>query len=228
MKAVHIGLIALVLAGTLAITAAAQWREQSAHPEDLDRPPLAKSEAEGNILAVLGDLDRNQRRGMMNIPVQDGRLLRILAESIGAKHVVELGTSNGYSGIWLCLALRNTGGKLTTYEIDAHRASLARENFKRAGVDGIVTLVEGDAHKEVKRLVEPIDLLFLDADKEGYVFYLKRLMPLVKPGGLIVAHNMRRPPPDPRYIEAITTNPDLETIFLNMDSAGVAVSLKKR
>ena len=228
MRAIHIGLISLVLGGTLAITAAAQWREQPAGSEDLSRPPLAKSETEGNILAVLDDLDRNQRRGMMNIPVEDGRLLRVLTESIGSKHVVELGTSNGYSGIWLCLALRSTGGKLTTYEIDAHRASLARENFKRAGVDNIVTLVEGDAHQEIKQLTEPIDLIFLDADKEGYVFYLKRLLPLVKPGGLIVAHNMRRPHADPRYLEAITTTPDLETIFLNMEDAGVAVTLKKR
>jgi caffeoyl-CoA O-methyltransferase len=228
MKVTYVGLIALMLAGALAISAAAQWREEAAHPEDLSRAPLAKNEAEGNILIVLDDMDRHQRRGMMNIPVEDGRLLRILTESIGAKHVVELGTSNGYSGIWLCLALQSTGGKLTTYEIDAHRAALARENFKRAGVDDIVTLVEGDAHEEIKQLTEPIDLLFLDADKEGYVFYLKRLLPLVKPGGLIVAHNMRRPPPDPRYIEAITTNPDLETAFLNMDAAGVAVTLKKR
>ena len=228
MRVIHVGVTALALAGGLGITGAAQWREQEAHPEDLSRPPLARSETEANILAVLDDLDRNQRRGMMNIPVEDGRLLRILTESIGAKHVVELGTSNGYSAIWLCLALRSTGGKLTTYEIDAHRAALARENFKRAGVNNIVTLVEGDAHQEIKQLTEPIDLLFLDADKEGYVFYLKRLLPLVKPGGLIVAHNMRRPPPDPRYIEEITTNPDLETVFLNMDDAGVAVTLKKR
>jgi predicted O-methyltransferase YrrM len=78
---------------------------------------------------------------MMNVSEEDGRLLRLLVESLGAKHVVEIGTSNGYSGIWLCLALRTTGGKLTTYEIDAHRASLARENFKRAGVHEIVTLV---------------------------------------------------------------------------------------
>ena len=92
----------------------------------------------------------------------------------------------------------------------------------------MVTVVEGDAHAEVKKLKEPIDLLFLDADKEGYVIYLKRLLPLVRPGGLIVGHNMVRPPPDPRYIEAITTNPDLETIFLLMDGAGVSVTLKKR
>jgi predicted O-methyltransferase YrrM len=193
-----------------------------------ERGPLAKDEAEKKILAVLDDLDRNQRRGMMNVPVEDGRLLRVLAETIDARHVVEIGTSNGYSGIWLCLALRKTGGKLTTYEIDERRAALARENFKRAGVEKLVTLVEGDAHAEVVKLEGPIDLLFLDADKSGYVDYLKKLLPLLRPGGLVLALNMVRPAPDPGYLEAITADPRLETLFLNMDGAGMAVSLKKR
>jgi predicted O-methyltransferase YrrM len=193
-----------------------------------ERQPMPKSEAEKRILSVLDDLDRNQRPGNMNVPVEDGRLLRVLAESIGAKHVVELGTSNGYSGIWLCLALTTTGGKLTTYEIDARRASLARENFKRAGVDHLVTLVEGDAHVQVTKLKEPIDLVFIDADKEGYLDYLNKLLPLVRQGGLIVAHNMRSPEPDPGYIKAVTTKPELETVFLNMHAAGVGVTLKKR
>jgi predicted O-methyltransferase YrrM len=207
--------------------AQAPQREQDQPPRP-EKPPLPKSEAERKILSVLDDLDRNQRRGMMNVPVEDGRLLRILTETIGAKHVVELGTSNGYSGIWFCLALQTTGGKLTTYEIDAGRAKLARENFRRAQVDQLVTLVEGDAHVEVKRLKEQIDLLFLDADKTGYIDYLNQLLPLVRPGGLIVAHNMRQPPPDPRYIGAITTNPDLETVFVNMHAAGIGLTLKKR
>lgn len=191
-------------------------------------PPLPKSDEERRILSVLDDLDRNQRWGNMNVPVEDGRLLRLLAESIGAKHAVEIGTSNGYSGLWLCLALRASGGRLTTYEIDARRAALARQNFKRAGVDHLVTLVEGDAHTEVTKLRAPIDLLFLDADKEGYLDYLNKLLPLVRPGGVIVAHNMSSPAPDPRYLRAITTNPNLETVFLNMQSAGVGVTLKKR
>jgi predicted O-methyltransferase YrrM len=140
---------------------------------------------------------------------------------------VEIGTSNGYSGIWLSLALRATGGKLRTYEIDARRAALARENFRRAGVDHLATLVEGDAHVEVTKLKEPIDLLFIDADKEGYLDYLTKLLPLVRPGGLIVAHNMRSPSPDSKFIQAVTANPDLETIFLNMHVAGVAITLKK-
>ncbi len=194
----------------------------------LKRGPLPGSDEEKRILNVLDEMDRNERRGMMNVPKEDGRLLRVLAESIGAQQVVEVGTSNGYSTIWLCLALRSTGGKVTTFEYDAHRAGLARQNFKRAGVEGLVTLVEGDAHVEVTKLTEPIDLVFLDADKPGYLDYLNKLLPLVRPGGLIVAHNMVSPAPDPAFVEAITTNPGLETIFLNMDAAGVGVSLKKR
>ncbi len=218
MKSFVLGLAAAVIV-TMAAAACAQT---------LEGPPMPKSDAERRILDVLDDLDRNQRRGNMNVPVEDGRLLRVLVESINARRVVELGTSNGYSGIWFCLALRATGGKLTTYEIDRRRAALARDNFKRAGVDHLVTLVEGDAHLEVAKLSEPIDLLFIDADKEGYLDYLNKLLRQVRPGGLIVAHNMRSPAPDPRYVRAITTNPDLETVFLNMHAAGVGVTLKKR
>jgi len=187
--------------------------------------PMAKTDTEKKILAVLDDMDKNQRRGNMNVPVLDGRLLRLLTESIGAKHVVEVGTSNGYSGIWLGLALQKTGGKLTTHEIDADRASLARENFKKAGVDKVITLVEGDAHENVKKIKEPIDLLFLDADKEGYIDYLNKLLPLVRPGGLIVGHNINQRQADPKYIEAITKNPALESLLLQ---GQVSVTLKKR
>ena len=86
----------------------------------------------------------------------------------------------------------------------------------------------GDAHLEVTGLKDPIDLVFIDADKEGYLDYLKKLLPLVRAGGLVVAHNMASPPPDPRFVEAVTTNPALETVFLNMHEAGVGVTLKKR
>lgn len=190
------------------------------------RPPLADSPAERRILTVIEEVYRNHR--YLSVPEEDGRLLRLLAESTRAKHVVEIGTSTGYSGLWLLLALAKTGGRLTTYEIDRGRHQMARENFERAGVANLVAPVLGDAHAEIARLKEPIDLLFIDADKEGYPDYLGKLGPLVRAGGLIVAHNMASPPPDPRYIEAVTTNPALETIFLNMHEAGVGVTLKKR
>jgi len=189
------------------------------------QPPVPVNEEEKKILNILDDMDRNQRRGMMNVPIEDGRLLRLLTEAIGAKHVVEIGTSNGYSGIWFCLALRTTGGKLTTYDIDEGRAALARENFERAGVDKLVTLVFGDAHETVKNLKEPIDVLFLDADKPGYIDYLNKLLPLVRPGGLILAHNIDMVGQD--FIKAITTNPDLETVFQGQGQ-GLGVTLKKR
>ena len=79
-----------------------------------DHPSLAKTKEEEKILDVLKDMYENQRKGMMNVPPDDGRMLRILTEAVGAKHVVEIGTSNGYSAIWICLGLRVTGGKLMT------------------------------------------------------------------------------------------------------------------
>jgi len=166
---------------------------------------------------------------MQNVSPEDGRLLRLLTEAVGAKHVVEVGTSNGYSALWICLALQGTGGKLTTFEIDSRRVALARENFKRAGVDHIATVVEGDAHEEVKKLEGPVDMVFLDADKEGYIDYLNKLLPLVRPGGLILAHNTSaRMPGMQKYLEAVTTNADLDTIFLHTQRAGIGVTLKKR
>jgi len=188
-----------------------------------EQPPVPANEQEKKILSVLEDLNANESRGMMNVPPTDGRLLRLFTEATGAKHVVEIGTSNGYSGIWFCLALQATGGKLTTHEIDARRASLARENFKRAGVDRLVTLVEGDAHETVKNLKEPIDILFLDADKEGYIDYLNKLLLLVRPGGLILCHNVDSTGQD--FINAITADPNLETVF---QVQGLSVTLKKR
>ncbi|OGA39658.1 MAG: hypothetical protein A3G24_09500 [Betaproteobacteria bacterium RIFCSPLOWO2_12_FULL_62_13] len=191
-----------------------------------ERAPLGNSAEENRVLAVLEDVYRNHR--YLSVPEEDGRLLRILTESIGAKHVVEIGTSTGYSGLWILLALAKTGGRLTTFEIDRGRHELASQNFDRAGLLKQATLALGDAHVEVTKLTGPIDLVFIDADKEGYLDYLQKLGPLVRPGGLIVAHNMQAPPPDPRYLEAVTTNPALETVFLNMHSAGAGVTLKKR
>ena len=132
------------------------------------QPPRSRNEAEAKILSVLDVLD-HYREGTSNVPRGDGRMLRLLAEVSGARNVVELGTSNGYSGLWFSLALSKTGGHLTTFDIDKGRFEMARNNFKKAGVDGIATQVLGDAHKEVARLKDPIDLLFIDADKQGYL-----------------------------------------------------------
>jgi len=198
----------------------ARWQKWS-----FKSKPTAKDDAEKRILDVLAGMAG--RKGMASVPMDDGRFLRILAESTGAKHVVEIGTSQGYSAIWFCLALRRTGGKLTTYEISPDRAKLAESNFQKAGVADIVTLVLGDAHEKVQGQGGPIDILFLDADKKGYIDYLQKLLPKVRPGGLVVAHNIDPRMADPRYVEAITTSKELETLLVNLRASGISVSMKK-
>lgn len=187
---------------------------------------LPKDDHEGKILKTLEEIARKQGR-MMNVPTADGRLLRLLAETIGAKNVVEIGTSNGVSAIWLAMALRKTDGRLITHEIDAGRAALARENFAAAGVADRVTVVEGDAHQTVSKLTGPIDLVFIDADKEGYLDYLNKLLPLMRPGGLVLAHNMNPRMADAQFVKAITTRADLETVFY-LEGGGMSVTMKKR
>ena len=184
--------------------------------------PQANSEAERKVLTVLDEAQKNGST-YENVPVADGRMLRLLTETIRAERVVELGTSTGLSGLWFCMALQKTGGSLTTFEYDAGRAATARGHFKRAGVDQIVTVVEGDAHKTISRLKQPIDVLFIDADKEGYVDYLNRLSPLVRAGGLILAHNDDM---SPEYQKLVTGNPAWETLFYR-EGAGMAMTLKK-
>jgi predicted O-methyltransferase YrrM len=215
-----------VLGSAAALLAAAKSASAQGRGGVREGPPLAASAQEKRILDVLADVWRNQR--YLSVPEEDGRLLRVLVESIGARHAVEIGTGTGYSGLWLLLGLARTGGRLTTFEIDRGRHDMARANFARAGLADLATVVLGDAHVEVTRLSGPLDLVFLDADKEGYLDYLTKLRPLVRPGGLVVAHNMASPPPDPAYVRAITTDPALETVFLNMHAAGVGLTLKKR
>ncbi len=190
------------------------------------KPPLPKDDGEKRVLAALEQARGGER--FANVSTADGRLLRQLTESVNAKRVVELGTSTGESGLWFSMALRKTGGKLFTHDIDPGRIAVARENFKRGGVDDIVVITEGDAHETALRNKDPIDILFIDAEKEGYDAYLRELLPYVRPGGLIIAHNMRMPDPNPQYIKAITTSPGLDTSFVLMDGAGVGITLKKR
>lgn len=225
MKRLIISSALFILILSLASTAYSQLLEGGGDGL-IENPIQPKDEAEEQILKALEDIRSGP--SYANVSVRDGRLLRLLTESTNAQRVVEIGTSTGESAVWFALALRTTGGHLYTHEIDPERAQIARNNFEKAGVQDLITLIEGDAHKTVSRYTEPIDILFLDADKSGYPDYLKQLLPLVKPGGLVIAHNMRYPEPDPRFIEAITQNPQLETLFLLMDGAGMGVTMKKR
>jgi len=193
---------------------------------EFDSPPLPKNDAEKRALAQLHEMTKGKWH--LNVTTREGRVLRQLTEAVGAKRVVEIGTSSGYSTIWLAMGVRGAGGKVYTHEINPKMIEIARANFEKAGVEDLITIIEGDAHKTLAQHKEPIDVLFLDAEKKGYLDYLDKLLPLVRPGGLILGHDMHRPMPDPRYIKAITKNPDLDTSFIMMESFGISMTVKKR
>src|SRR3990172_1431164 len=108
----------------------------------------------------------------------------------GYKRGLEVGTSNGYSAIWIGMAFRKTGGKLVTLEIDKRRASLARENFAHVKLEQVIELREGDALEIIPQLEGPFDFVFIDAWKPDYIRYFLLLYPKVRPGGAILAHNV--------------------------------------
>jgi predicted O-methyltransferase YrrM len=211
----------LIIAGLTVIVAFAALSQRRTGQSSA--PALADTEQEKKILAVLDRMVQSQET-YLSVPIEDGKALRLLTEAAGAKHVVEVGTSTGYSGLWFSLALLDTGGRLTTFEIDPGRASQARAHFHEAGVEDLITVVVGDAHQKVSAVEGPVDVVFIDADKEGYVDYLNKLLPKVRPGGLILAHNFNMAPD---YVRTVTYNPKLETIFYT-EGNGLAVTLKKR
>lgn len=196
-----------------------EWFGPGARPP----APVAANEAEARVLKTLAGMRQGGGR-LFGVGDADGRLMRLLVESLGARNVVEIGTSTGYSALWLSLGLQKTGGRLTTFEIDLQRAQTAINNFRQAGVDQRVSVVIGDAHKTVTELRGAIDLVFLDADKDGYIDYLEKLLPLVRPGGLILAHNINMAP---EYMNRVKSNPALDTVLF-MHGGEMAVTLKKR
>lgn len=213
------------LLGALAAVAPAyaqRGRRGGSTDGENEKFPLPKDEAERRILAVLEEMNSN-RGTYLSVPISDGKVLRILTESCLAKRVVEVGTSTGYSGLFFALALSRTGGHLTTHELDEGRAATARANFAKAGVSQLVTLVVGDAHETTKKVKGPVDVVFLDADKEGYVHYLKTLLPAVRPGGLILAHNTDMVPD---YLAAARADPALDTVIYS-GGGGLSLTLKK-
>jgi predicted O-methyltransferase YrrM len=197
----------------------------------------------------LGDpvLDEVARAGAAaNLPLVDaevGGLLRLLAASIGATRILEIGTAIGYSGIWLAGGLP-ANGRLLTIERDPERARLAREHFARAAVADRVSILLGQAERMLAKVSGPFDLIFQDADKALYAPTLNRLVELLRPGGLLVTDNVlwdgevvpgfvdppRRDPEDTRaiadYNERLNGHPQLMTVTIPLRD-GIAISLKR-
>lgn len=119
-----------------------------------------------------------------------GQLLLTLALSIKASTIVEIGTSGGYSTLWLAVAATKTGGRVITFEIDAAKLALARHTFKTAGVDSVVELRTGDGGAGLAGMNDRADLIFIDSEKRDYVRLLDLAIGALRPGGLLVADNL--------------------------------------
>ncbi|SPE22171.1 conserved exported hypothetical protein [Acidobacteriia bacterium SbA2] len=170
---------------------------------------------------------RQNEGNLWNVNADEGAFLRSLAEKVHAREALEIGSSNGYSSIWIGMGLRREGGHLVTLEIDEGRANLARANFRAAGLDSVISLKLGDALVEVPKLHGPYDFVFIDAWKQDYVKYLNMVIPMVRPGGVIVAHNVTDLKDElTDFIRAVQTNPQLKTDIENPGPGGFSVSYK--
>lgn len=126
----------------------------------------------------------------LNVPEVDGKALYDIVLEHKYKDALEIGTSTGYSGIWIAWALSKTGGKLITVEIDKYRYEEALANFREAGLEKYVDARLGDAHEIVPSLSGPFDFVFCDADKDWYKNYLSATVEKIRVGGCFAAHNV--------------------------------------
>lgn len=192
-------------------------------------------------------LDAIAREGeAQNLPLVDaevGALLRVLATSLSARRILEVGTAIGYSGIWLAGALP-AGGMLFTMEKDPERARVAKANFERAGLADRVGIIQGDAQITINKVSGPFDLIFQDGHKPLYVTLLDRLVSMLRPGGLLVTDNVlwdgevvpgfvERPAKNDadtraivEYNQKLNAHPQLMTSTVPLRD-GVAISVKR-
>lgn len=140
---------------------------------------------------TLAELEKTQK-DFWNIPRKTGVLLNMFIKMMGAKSALEIGTSNGYSGLWLAKALKETGGRLTTIEYYDKRQSVAIENFKKCGVIDVVRPLQGSACEVIEAFDEreKFDFVFIDANKREYVKYFELIKPHLTPKAMIVADNI--------------------------------------
>jgi predicted O-methyltransferase YrrM len=156
--------------------------------------------------ALLASLEQTQKE-FWNIPRVTGMFLHALAR--GAERILEIGTSNGYSGIWLASA----GAKLTTIEFWDKRLDLAKENFAKCGLE--VNTLQGDALEVLRGLDEVYDLIFIDANKTQYLDYFLAVQPLTRKGTIIACDNILSHEGKCKpFIDAINAHPDYENIIL--------------
>jgi predicted O-methyltransferase YrrM len=168
-------------------------------------------------------------KGQLAVTEEDGRFLRLLVATRGAKSVLEIGGASGYSGIWLGLGARESGGRVVSIEYDPQRAGEAAENIKKSGLIDVVRVVHGDAFKEIPKLQGNFDVVFLDAWKPDYQKFFDLVYPRMNTGGLFVAHNVvnKKSEMEP-FLRTIQTHPGLFTTIVSPSGEGMSVSYKTK
>ena len=168
-------------------------------------------------------------KGLLAVSEEDGRFLRVMVAARSAKSILEIGAASGYSGIWLGLGARESRGKVVAIEYDPQRAKEAKANMQKAGLTDVVTVVEGDAFKEIPKLQGTFDLVFLDAWKPDYKRFFDMVYPRLEPGGVFLAHNVVNKAPEMQpFLKTIATHPGLFTSVVSPGSEGMSVSVKLR
>jgi predicted O-methyltransferase YrrM len=190
------------------------------------RGVLAAQSAEiSKLLSQIKAVDSEQ----LAVSEEDGRFLRLMIVSSGAKRALEIGGANGYSAIWIGLGLRETGGRLTSIEFDPQRAKIAADNIHKAGLSDIVTMVSGDAFAAIPKIEGEFDFVFLDAWKRDYKRFLDMVMPRMRPHGLFLAHNVVNKQAEMRdFLTAIRSDPRLLTTIVKPSDEGMSISYKVR
>lgn len=161
-----------------------------------------------------------------NIDRESGAFLSMIARATNTRSVLEIGSSNGVSTIWLALAARETGGHVLGLELDEARASQARVNLSAAGLSNVATVRCVDALVTVRELDGPFDLVFIDAEKKDYAQHARNVIDLVKPNGIVIADNViSHDIAD--YQQFVRDRADFDTITLPLNR-GLELSLKRR
>jgi predicted O-methyltransferase YrrM len=166
------------------------------------------------LLAELEELSEREG-GMWNVGPEGGAFLAWMIRLTGATRVLEVGTSNGYSAIWMGRALRQVSadGALVTLEIEPRKIAMAHANIRRAGLQRTVMIVEGPGVASLQALGGAFDLVFIDADKPQYVDYLREIRRLIHPGSVIVADNMTTHPDETGpYRAAVAAGETLDSV----------------
>ena len=191
------------------------------------KPAAASATAPEPHLAKLLAEIKAKDTGQLAVSEEDGRFMRLMIATSGAKRALEIGGASGYSAIWMGMGLRQTGGKLVTIEYDATRARELAENIKRAGLTDVVQVVSGDAFQQIPKIAGTFDFVFLDAWKKDYKRFFDLVYPRLDVRGLFLAHNVvnkRNEMGD--FLDAIQKHPALWTTIVAPSGEGVSVSIK--